>query len=106
MIRAFAAFLAEPMAAHIGRHALAGPRVHADNTPMPMLSPEAAHVLLVRVRQASALRSWVLDLLRRVGARRAKAAVARKLAVVMHQIWRTGTAFCPAGPDARAAMAA
>lgn len=31
--------LAEPMAAYIGRHALAGRRVHADDTPMPMLSP-------------------------------------------------------------------
>ena len=27
------------MAAFIGRHALSGPRVHADDTPMPMLSP-------------------------------------------------------------------
>ena len=34
-----AAELAEPMAAFIGRHALAGLRVHADDTPMPMLSP-------------------------------------------------------------------
>lgn len=33
------AALAEPVAAHIGRHALAGPRVHADDTPMPMLAP-------------------------------------------------------------------
>jgi transposase len=33
------AALAEPMAAYIGCHALAGPRVHADDTPMPMLSP-------------------------------------------------------------------
>ena len=31
--------LAEPMAAFIGRHALAGARLHADDTPMPMLSP-------------------------------------------------------------------
>jgi len=33
------AALVEPMAAFIGRHALAGPRVHADDTPMPMLAP-------------------------------------------------------------------
>jgi transposase len=33
------ASLAEPMAAFIGRHALAGPRVHVDDTPMPMLAP-------------------------------------------------------------------
>jgi transposase len=33
------AALAEPMAAFIGRHALAGTRLHVDDTPMPMLSP-------------------------------------------------------------------
>jgi len=33
------AALAAPVAAFIGRHALAGPRVHADDTPMPMLAP-------------------------------------------------------------------
>jgi len=33
------AALVEPMAAFIGRQALSGPRVHADDTPMPMLSP-------------------------------------------------------------------
>ena len=31
--------LARPVAEFIGRHALAGARVHADDTPMPMLSP-------------------------------------------------------------------
>jgi transposase len=31
--------LAEPVAAFIGRHAMGGARVHADDTPMPMLSP-------------------------------------------------------------------
>jgi transposase len=34
-----AAALVEPMAAFIGRHALSGARVHADDTPMPMLAP-------------------------------------------------------------------
>ena len=33
------AALAEPMTEFIGRHALAGARVHADDTPMPMLAP-------------------------------------------------------------------
>lgn len=67
---------------------------------------EAAHVLLVRVRRASALRSWGLDLLRRVGARRAKVTLARTLRVVMHRIWRDGSAFRAVGPDAKATMAA
>lgn len=66
---------------------------------------EAAHVLLSRVRQASALRSWGLELLRRIGARRAKVAVARKLGIVMHRIWRDGSAFRSVSPDARGVMA-
>jgi len=42
------AALAEPMAAFIGRHALAGPRVHADDTPMPMLSPGRGRTQVAR----------------------------------------------------------
>jgi len=44
-----AASLAEPMAAFIGRHALSGPRVHADDTPMPMLSPGHGRTQTARV---------------------------------------------------------
>lgn len=44
-----AAELVEPMAAFIGRHALAGPRVHADDTPMPMLSPGRGRTQTARV---------------------------------------------------------
>ncbi|SFL15699.1 IS66 family transposase [Falsiroseomonas stagni] len=43
------AALAEPMAAYIGRHALSGPRVHADDTPMPMLSPGRGRTQTARV---------------------------------------------------------
>jgi transposase len=43
------AALAEPMATYIGRHALAGPRVHADDTPMPMLSPGRGRTQAARV---------------------------------------------------------
>jgi hypothetical protein len=53
----------------------------------------------------AALRSWGLDLLRRLGAGRAKVAVARKLAVVMHRIWRAGSIFRAAGPEAIPVMA-
>jgi transposase len=42
------AALAEPMAAFIGRHVLAGRRVHADDTPMPMLSPGRGRTLSAR----------------------------------------------------------
>jgi len=41
--------LMEPMAAFIGRHALAGPRVHADDTPMPMLAPGRGRTQTARV---------------------------------------------------------
>jgi transposase len=42
------AALVEPMAAFIGRHALAGPRVHADDTQMPMLSPGRGRTQVAR----------------------------------------------------------
>ncbi len=40
--------LMEPMADHIGRHALAGARVHADDTPMPMLAPGRGRTQIAR----------------------------------------------------------
>lgn len=43
------AALVEPMAAFIGRHVLAGARVHADDTPMPMLAPGRGRTQTARV---------------------------------------------------------
>jgi transposase len=48
---------------------------------------EAATVLLSRHPRASVLKAWGLALAKRIGMRRAKVAVARKLAVVMHRVW-------------------
>ncbi len=48
---------------------------------------EAATVLLSRHPRASTLKTWGLALAKRIGMRRAKVAVARKLAVVMHRVW-------------------
>src|ERR1700745_282541 len=48
---------------------------------------EAAALLLYRDGRASILKSWGLGLAKRIGMRRAKVAVARKLAVIMHRIW-------------------
>ncbi|NKB56598.1 MAG: IS110 family transposase [Alphaproteobacteria bacterium] len=62
---------------------------------------EAANVLLTRVRQPSALRDWGRRLATRIGAKKAKVATARKLAVILHCMWRDGTAF-----DATAGAAA
>lgn len=60
---------------------------------------EAANVLLSRVTRPSHLKDWGLALAARIGARRAKVAVARKLAVIMHGLLRRGEEFRPnAGP--------
>jgi transposase len=48
---------------------------------------EAATVLLQRYSRASTLKTWGLALAKRIGMRRAKVAVARKLAVIMHRLW-------------------
>jgi len=54
---------------------------------------EAANALMTRVRRESALRRWGLQLIARIGSRKAKVAVARKLAIIMHRIWLDGTEF-------------
>jgi transposase len=54
---------------------------------------EAANVLLTRVPKWSALKAWGLRLAKRNGLRKAKVAVARKLAVILHRMWIDGTEF-------------
>ena len=54
---------------------------------------EAAHTLLVRSKKWSSLRVWGLAVAKRRGMARAKAAVARKLAVILHRMWIDGTDF-------------
>ena len=59
---------------------------------------EAAASLLNRVRQDSALKTWGRALAKRMGFKHAAAAaVARKLSVVLHAMWRSNTPF-PAWP--------
>jgi transposase len=54
---------------------------------------EAATVLLQRHSRASTLKTWGLALAKRIGKRRAKVAVARKLAVIMHRVWSDRSEF-------------
>ena len=54
---------------------------------------EAASVLLHRTQRWSALKAWGTRLMKRVGAKKAKVAVARKIAVILHCIWTDGTSF-------------
>jgi transposase len=54
---------------------------------------EAAGALLTRTKSWSSLKSWGLQIAKRRCMAKAKVAVARKLAVIMHQMWLTGEAF-------------
>jgi transposase len=54
---------------------------------------EAANVLLTRVPKWSALKAWGTKIAKRCGLRKAKVAVARKLAVILHRLWIDGTEF-------------
>ncbi len=54
---------------------------------------EAAGVLLTRVAKWCALKAWGLRLAKRIGFKKAKVAVARKLAVILHCMWRDGRDF-------------
>jgi transposase len=54
---------------------------------------EAANALLTRIPQFSPLKSWGLRIARRGGYRKAKVAVARKLAVIPHAMWISGEPF-------------
>jgi transposase len=54
---------------------------------------EAANVLLTRIAKWSALKAWGMRLAKRSSLRKAKVAVARKLAVILHRMWLDGTDF-------------
>lgn len=54
---------------------------------------EAANSLLGRVKRDCALRRWGLGLVATKGAKRARVAVARKLAALLHTLWRSDTSF-------------
>jgi transposase len=54
---------------------------------------EGAHIMLTRAVRFSALKRWALEVARRRGMKRAKVALARKLAVILHRMWVDGTTF-------------
>ena len=67
---------------------------------------EAAHSLLIRSTKWSALRAWGMSVAKRRGMARARVAVARKPAVILHRMWADGTEFRwgkQAAPSAAAA---
>jgi transposase len=54
---------------------------------------EGAPILLMRAARFSSLKRWALKVAKQRGLRRAKVALARKLAVFLHRIWIDGTTF-------------
>lgn len=54
---------------------------------------EAANALLTRCTRWSALKAWAVRVAKRAGTKRARVAVARKLAVIMHRLRLDGTTF-------------
>ena len=54
---------------------------------------EAAHIILTRPIHGGALKGWAMRLAKRAGMKKARTAVARKLAVILLRMWRDGTQF-------------
>lgn len=59
---------------------------------------EASNSLISRYRKPSPLRDWALALQRRSGPKKARTALARKLAVIMLAVWRSGKPYAPSMP--------
>ncbi|MET3439242.1 IS110 family transposase [Sphingomonas sp. 1185] len=54
---------------------------------------EAANSILTRTRQTFALKTWALKIAKRRGLKKARVALARRLAVILHAMLRDGTLF-------------
>ena len=66
---------------------------------------EAANVLLSRITRFSKLKRWGMDVAKRRGSKRAKVALARKIAVILHRMWVDGTTYRWAAAEPIAAQA-
>lgn len=60
---------------------------------MRKLLYEVANSILTRSREAFALKSWAMKIAKRRGLKKARVALARRLAVIMHAMPRDGTLF-------------
>ncbi|MCK4207530.1 IS110 family transposase [Brucella pituitosa] len=54
---------------------------------------EAAQVMLSRVKKWSWLKAWAMNIAKRRGRQKAIVALARRMAVIMHRMWKDGTEF-------------
>jgi transposase len=71
----------------VGRISLCGDAL------MRTLLYEAAQSLLTRVQKWSWLKAWAMTVAKRRGLQKAIVALARRLSVIMHRMWRDGTEF-------------
>lgn len=60
---------------------------------MRRLLYEAAQSMMTRVVKWYWLKSWAMNIAKRHGSKKAKVALARRLAVVMHRMWMDGSEF-------------
>ncbi|MDE5457268.1 IS110 family transposase, partial [Bradyrhizobium sp. CSA112] len=57
---------------------------------------QAAHIMLTKpVKGCSQLKSWAMRIAKRAGMSKAKVALARKLAVIMHRMLKDSVPFNP-----------
>jgi len=54
---------------------------------------EAANSILTRSWESFALKTWAMKIAKRRGLKKARVALARRLAVIMHAMLRDGTLF-------------
>ncbi len=54
---------------------------------------EAAHIILTMPVKGGSLKSWAAKVAQRAGMKKAKVALARKLAVILHRMLADGTSF-------------
>jgi transposase len=54
---------------------------------------EAAHIMLTRATKFSTLKRWAVDVAKRRGMKRAKVALAGKLATILHRMWMNESEF-------------
>jgi transposase len=54
---------------------------------------EAAQAMMIRLTRWCPLKAWGMKIARKRGRRRAIVAVARRLGVILHRMWASGTAY-------------
>lgn len=73
----------------------------AGSSTMRSLLFEAAQSLLARTKRMSKLKSWAMRLCKKKPTKLVVTALARKLAILMLAVWKSGNPFEPTGPTAK-----